>query len=113
MLQPESIDLGEDRCIARGQLRQRFRRDSLLAPFTAPEVVQRVAAGTEHVRVEPCGLAYAPGAKRLEHDQEHVLHQVLRRAAIPQVAETIGENAIRVAVAQHSLVLGGHRVIDC
>ena len=59
----------------------------------APPHGARDAAGAEHERGDPRGLAHLPGTQALERLEEHLLYEVRRRLPVTQVAQAIEPHA--------------------
>ena len=73
----------------------------------AAHALDHVPAGAQHEAVDARGIGDPRAPRRLQHHQQHGLHQIAGAVFVPQVAQAVKPDARREAAAQ--LGLGGAR----
>jgi hypothetical protein len=53
-----------------------------------------------------------PAPERLQNYEQHLLHEILRGGAVPQMAKAVGADPVRIPLADGALVLGFHEVLS-
>ena len=64
-------------------------QETVAASIDSAGITHDHATGAEHERCESLGLSQPTGAKALDHEDEHVLDEVVCLGAVPQVAKAI------------------------
>jgi hypothetical protein len=108
LIETRAIGERPRRFIALGQSGRGGVRDAALACFASAHVHHHVSARPKDVRVEVVELSNAAGAERLQNYEQDLLHEILGSGAVPQMAETIGADPIRVPLADGALLFGIH-----
>lgn len=108
VLESLAVEPGPVWLVAVGQDGGLLLGDLALPRGPALHVANRVATRTEDVRTDSLGLLDPTVADGLQHDQQHVLHEILRRRRIPQVAQPVAADPALVPAAQLALLVRCH-----
>ena len=85
-----------------------IRAVDALPRVAAAHVPNGVAAGTEHVGIEPPDVFHTLRPQRLEDGEQDALHELLGALLVAQMAQAVREDSTGVFPANSALVEGRH-----